>query len=142
MTSPVSADLLTARVQGVLDVPLHRFLGMRLRHPERPEDGLVIPVGDAATNNAGVLHGGVATALLDVACYLALLPHLSAEENAVTHDASSSLMRAVPQDAELEVVADVVRRGRSLAFLQARALVGGKPVAIGNVTKSILRPEA
>ena len=141
MTSPVSSDLLTTRVQGVLDVPLHRFLGMRLRDPERPQDGLVIPVGDAAINNAGVLHGGVATAVLDVACYLALLPHLSAEENAVTHDASSSLMKAVARDAELEVVADVVRRGRSLAFLQAQALVDGRPVALGKVTKSILRAE-
>ncbi len=139
MTSPADPDLFATRVHGVLDVPLHRFLGVRLREDGRPQDGLVITVGEAAVNNVGVLHGGVASALLDVASYLALLPYLSEQEAAVTHDATSSLMRAVQRGAELEVTADVVRRGRSLAFLQARALVDGTPVAFGQVTKSILR---
>jgi hypothetical protein len=40
-----------------------------------------------------VLHGGIVTALFDVACYLALLHHLKPDENEVTHEVTASLMR-------------------------------------------------
>ncbi len=36
-------------------------------------------------NDAGVLHGGIVTALLDVAGYLAQPPSPEADDNAVTH---------------------------------------------------------
>ena len=132
-------DLLAARVAGVLDIPLHRFLDVQLRDPEQPAAGLVVEVGEAARNNADVLHGGIVSALLDVACYLALLPELADDENAVTHDVTASLVRAVPRGARLEVVGTVVRRGRSLVFLRTEAMVDGKVVAYGQVTKSLLR---
>lgn len=126
------------RVTGVLDVALHRFLGLALAEPPDPASGIIVPVGDAALNNAGVLHGGVVTALLDVASYLALLPQLGEEENAVTHDLTASLMRPVPAGAQLRVTAEVLRRGRRLVFLRAEATVSGEPVAVGLVTKSLL----
>ena len=134
-----SPELLAARVAGVLDIALHRFLGVALLDPDEPAAGIVFPAGDAALNNVGVLHGGVVTALLDVACYLALLPDLATGENAVTHDVSASLMRPVPRDSQVQVVATVVRRGRSIAFLRAEARVDGAVVAAGQVTKTIVR---
>ena len=72
----VSESAKAARVQAVLDIPLHRFLGVRLLDPADPAAGISFPVAEAAQNQAAVLHGGVVTALLDVASYLALLPHL------------------------------------------------------------------
>lgn len=131
-------DELTARVRGVLDVPLHRSLGLELVDPKRPEAGVCLRVGRQALNNAGVLHGGILTALLDVASYLTLLPALTPSENAVTHDISASLMRSVVADSQLHVSASIVRRGRSLAFLRAEATVGGVAVAVGQITKSVL----
>lgn len=77
---------LAARVQGVLGIPFHQFLGVALADPENPATGITVPVGPRALNNVGVLHGGIVTALLDVACYLALLPGLAGDEAAVTHD--------------------------------------------------------
>ncbi len=56
-----------ARVATVLDIPLHRFLGIRLVDPDRPAAGIVLDVQEPALNNAGVLHGGLVPALLDVA---------------------------------------------------------------------------
>jgi uncharacterized protein (TIGR00369 family) len=131
-----------ARVEGVLDIALHRFLGVALIDPAEPARGISFPVEDAALNNAGVLHGGIVTALLDVACYLALLPDLGPDENAVTHDVTASLMRPVPRGSQVQVRGSVVRRGRSIVFLRSEATVDGAVVAAGQVTKTLIRATA
>ena len=135
-----SADPLAARVAGVLDIPLHRFLGVHLVDADDPAAGVAFAADEPALNNVGVLHGGVVTALLDVACYLALLPHLAPDENAVTHDLTASLVRSVPRGAQVQVTGSVVRRGRTIAFLRADARVDGEVVAAAQVTKTLLRP--
>jgi uncharacterized protein (TIGR00369 family) len=128
-----------ARVQGVLDIPLNRFLGMELRNPADPAAGVWFPVAGPAQNQAAVLHGGVVTTLLDTASYLALLPHLSDDEHAVTHDLTVSLLRPVAADKRVDVTATVLRRGRAVAFMRAEATVDGEVVAAAQVTKSVVR---
>ncbi len=128
-----------ARVQGVLDIPLNRFLGMQLRDPADPSAGVWFPVGPSAQNQAAVLHGGVVTTLLDTASYLALLPQLSDAEHAVTHDLTVSLLRPVAAEQRVDVTATVLRRGRAVAFMRAEATVGGELVAAAQVTKSVVR---
>ncbi|MCW2677969.1 MAG: uncharacterized protein JWR70_3009 [Modestobacter sp.] len=138
MPSEVTHPVDPARVQGVLDIPLHRFLGVELLDPADPTAGIWFPVGVPAQNQVRLLHGGVVTALLDVASYLALLPHLAADEHAVTHDQSVSLLRPVAADRRVEVVGTVLRRGRSVAFLRAEASVEGTVVATAQVTKTVV----
>ena len=128
-----------ARVRAVLDIPLNRFLDVRLRDPADPAAGLWFPVGRSAQNQAAVLHGGVVTTLLDTASYLALLPQLSDAEHAVTHDQTVSLLRPVAADARVDVTATVLRRGRAVAFMRAEAVVAGELVATAQVTKSVVR---
>ena len=128
-----------ARVRGVLDIPLNRFLGMELRDPADPSAGVWFPVGPSAQNQAAVLHGGVVTTLLDTASYLALLPQLSDAEHAVTHDLTVSLIRPVAAEERVDVTATVLRRGRAVAFMRAEATVGGELVAAAQVTKSVVR---
>ena len=127
-----------ARVQSVLDIPLHRFLGMRLRDPADPSAGIWFPVDRPAQNQAAMLHGGVVYTLVDVACFLALLPHLRDDEHAVTHDLAVSLLRPVPAGARVDVTGSVLRRGRAVAFLRAEATVDGVVVAAGQLTKSVV----
>lgn len=122
----------------VLDIPLNRFLGMQLREPGDPSAGIWFPVGPSAQNQAGVLHGGVVTTLLDTACYLALLPRLDDGEHAVTHDLTVSLLRPVGADRRVDVVGTVLRRGRAVAFLRAEATAEGQIVAAAQVTKSVV----
>ena len=126
------------RVQAVLDIPLHRFLSVSLLDEADPSAGIAFPVEVAAQNQAGVLHGGVVTALLDVASYLALAPDLADEEHAVTHDLSVQLLRPVSAGSRVEVRGTVLRRGRAVAFLRAEALVEGRPVAAAQVTKTLV----
>ena len=134
----VSENAQATRVRAILDIPLHRFLGVQLLDPANPAAGISFPVGEAAQNQAALLHGGVVTALLDVASYLALLPHLDDAEHAVTHDMSVSLLRPVGPDESVAVAGEVLRRGRAVAFLRAEATVNGRTVAAAQVTKSVV----
>lgn len=134
-----SDSLLADRVQAVLDIPLHRFLGMQLRDPAEPAAGIWFPVAEPAQNQATVLHGGVVYTLMDVASFLALLPSLSDDEHAVTHDLTVSLLRPVAADKRVDITGTVLRKGRQVAFMRAEATVDGQVVAAAQVTKSILR---
>ena len=124
----------------MLAVPLHQFLSVELLDVDNPAAGIWFPVAEAAQNNVGVLHGGVVTALLDVASYLALLPELGTGENAVTHDLSVSLLRPVRAGGRVELTGTVLRRGRAVAFLRADAHVDGLLVAAAQITKTLLAP--
>jgi uncharacterized protein (TIGR00369 family) len=110
-----------------------------LRDPADPASGVWFPVAAPAQNQAGVLHGGVVTTLLDTVCYLALLPHLDDQEHAVTHDLTVSLLRPVAAGKRVDVVGTVLRRGRTVAFMRAEATVDGDVVAAAQVTKSVVR---
>ncbi|MFL6097674.1 MAG: PaaI family thioesterase [Blastococcus sp.] len=134
-----SPTVLAPRVQAVLDIPLHRFLGMELRDAADPSAGIWFPVAEPAQNQAAMLHGGVVYTLLDVASFLALLPHLSDDEHAVTHDLTVSLLRPVSAGKRVDVRGTVLRRGRAVSFMRAEATVEGDIVAAAQVTKSVVR---
>ena len=65
-------------VDTVLALPLHRSLGIGLTVPGDPTSGLTLEVGEATRNPGGVLHGGLVPLLVDVTCFLRLLPELPA----------------------------------------------------------------
>jgi uncharacterized protein (TIGR00369 family) len=134
-----SDSAIAARVKAVLDIPLHRFLGMELRDAADPSAGVWFPVAGPSQNQAALLHGGVVYTFLDVASYLALLPLLSDDEHAVTHDVAVSLLRPVAAGKRVDIAGTVLRRGRAVAFMRAEATVDGEVVAAGQVTKSVVR---
>lgn len=122
-----------------LDVPLHHFLGIELVRQEPGEAVARFLAGPNTMNYVGAMHGGVAYALLDVVCYLALAPMLRRGENAVTHDLHVSVLRPVSPDQEVELRGRVVRKGRSLVFCESQAWAAGKLTATARVTKSLVR---
>jgi uncharacterized protein (TIGR00369 family) len=129
---------LEADVQEVLDVPLMRYLGARyLGHVEDCAQ-LSLTVGAQTLNGNGSLHAGALYALLDVVAYLAAMPTFERGQTATTHTISVSLMRPVAEGAELELEGRVLKRGRSLIFVQSEARVGDKQVALATVCKSIV----
>lgn len=138
-SAPADPDALRERLRELFDIPLHRFLGVRLTDPDDPAAGVTLVVEGPALNHVDRLHGGVVTALLDVACYLALLPGLGPDEHAVTHDLTVSLLRGVPAGATLRLRGHVLRRGRAVVFLRAEATVEGEVVAAAQVTKTMVR---
>lgn len=125
-------------VSTVLSLPLHRNLGLRLRRDGDPTSGLVLVVDEATRNPGGVLHGGLAPLLVDVTCFLHLLPSLPADRHAVTVSSTASLLAAVPLGAEVTTSARVDRLGRSQAFLSGELRCGERLVATGQVVKAVV----
>lgn len=133
-----AADVVRQRINGVLDVPLHRALNMELVRHGDGQARIRIPVRGMALNNVGVAHGGILYVLLDAACYLSVLDSLAPDRNAVTHDIQVSIMRPVPAGATLEIEGRVLRMGSRLAFLRGEATSAGKLVAAASVSKSVV----
>ena len=83
-----------AIVQTVLDLPLHRSLGLRLAVDGDPAAGVELAVSEATTNPSAVLHGGLVPLLLDVTCFLRLLDTLPDGSHAVTVSSTASIIAA------------------------------------------------
>lgn len=128
----------TGRLQQVLDVPLHRWLGLEPADPVDPYAGVVLRAAAPALDAAGLLHFGIISALLDVAASLRLLPELAEEEEAVTHDTSVTLLRPVRAGEQLLCCADLLRKDSRRAFLRSAASVAGEAVAMGQTTKALI----
>jgi uncharacterized protein (TIGR00369 family) len=116
-----------------------RFLGASRADGEGESDGLSLPLSSNALNAIGALHGGAIATVLDVAAYLAVLPHLAVEEEAVTHAFAASYLAAAQPGEHLRATAVLLRRTRRLAFLSAELRSETTLLATASVTKSILR---
>lgn len=125
----------------VLEHPFHRFAGLTLRRQEPGKAIARFRVDGNALNMSGVLHSGVLYGLMDAASFLALVTVLKPEELATTHDIHVSVMRPVPKGEEVELRAEVIRRGINIAFIRCDAwrlaATGEQLAATATVTKSL-----
>ncbi len=137
MSEPTSdTETLARKVQQILDVPLHRHLGLVFDGHADGQSHAHFDVGPESAAFGG-LHGGILYLLMDATAMLALLPSLTASQHAVTHDIHCSVMRPVSPGARCRLVGSVLRVGKTLAFVEATASVEGKLVASARVTKSL-----
>ncbi len=129
------------RQQQVLEVALHRHLGLGLRHCAPGQASASFEVG-AQHLAFGGLHGGVLYALMDAVAMLALLTQLDPGRHAVTHDLHVSVMRSAAAGEQVVLDGRVVRLGRSLAFVDVAARVGDTTIATARITKSLVAARA
>lgn len=127
----------SARDEVVLQVPFNVDLGF---HFDGREDGWSHAhfFADGRKTAFMGLHAGVLYSLLDVNALLAAAPQLGDAEHAVTHDIHVSFMKGVPTGARCDLKARVMRKGRTLVFIESLAEVDGKLVASAQITKSIV----
>ena len=126
------------RARLALAVPLVAALHPVLTDPADPGVGVEALVGGLAENGAGGAHAAALTALLELAGYLALVPHLAVDEHAVSHAVAVQLVAPAATGATVRCVGTVDRRGGRLAFLTAQATVDGVVVARAQLTKSVV----
>ena len=126
----------------LLDNPLHQLMGVRSIHGADGRSSIEVEVGPDMVNAAGMFHGGIVYTLCDMACYVALLGELEEGENAATHDLHVSLMRAAQIGDTVRFTGRILRRGRSVAFLESEAHCGDQLLARATVTKTVLRNRA
>ena len=86
----------------------------------------------------GTLNGGVLNSLVEVSAFYALLPELNPNELPVTNDIFLQHVRPLP-NAEYELTGRLLRRGRTMAWLESTAWVGGKECSFARLTKTLVR---
>lgn len=126
------------RLEAVIAHPLHRDLGIETIDSQEGGGRFEIVVGERAVNPAGAFHGGVLYLLCDVCAYAGLLSTLDARTEAVTHDIHVSVMRSAARGDRVEFESSLVRRGRTLCFIDVLVTRAGKIIASARVTKSIV----
>jgi uncharacterized protein (TIGR00369 family) len=128
---------LNARDERLFAVPFNRHLGLVF---DGREGGVAYAHMVAAPELVAfsVLHGGALYAVFDAMGLLAISQDLADDQHAATHDLHVSMMRTTAPDAVVHLSARAVRRGRTLAFIDAQAEVDGKVVATARITKSIV----
>jgi uncharacterized protein (TIGR00369 family) len=129
-------------VAAVLELPLHKAVGIELIDANDPARGVFVDVDEKNVNPLGNLHGGIVPLLLDIASYLAAAELFEPGTNAVTASNSVSLLRPVHAGQRIKVTAEVDRLGRNAFFLSARATCDEQLVATGQIVKAVILDEA
>jgi uncharacterized protein (TIGR00369 family) len=132
-----STEEIDRRSRLALETPLLRFLGATIVDGDEGTIALSIPLNDSALNAVGALHGGVIATALDVAAYLAVVPHLAPEEEAITVAFAASYLAGPKPDDSLRAAGSFLRRSRRVAFLTAELRSEEAVLAVANVTKAI-----
>ena len=114
------------------------FLGFSIRERSDGRAAGAINVEQRHANLMGNLHGGVIYAASDMLAYHALLSILPHDKGAVTADIQVSMLRGGKIGDTVEMIAEVIKLGRTLAFIETKSFVAGKLIATTKATKAIL----
>jgi uncharacterized protein (TIGR00369 family) len=90
----------------------------------------------------GTMNGSVINALVEISAFFALVTELRDGELPVTNDIFLQHVRPLPGDAEYTLTGQVLRKGRTMAWLEATAWVGGKACSFARLTKTLTKPGA
>lgn len=139
-------DLLSVTRERAQDNLFWRYIGVIVDDAGEGWVRLRVPVKDGLRNAAGApVHGGVLSALVDMAIGGALgTTHDNAGGGVgqTTLDMNVSFLSAAG-DGELVAEGRLLRRGRTIAFGEARISDGGgKLVAVGRATYMLLQPKS
>jgi uncharacterized protein (TIGR00369 family) len=131
-------DLLATRLQPLIDLPLHRLLGLHEVQSREGAGHLAIAVSALTLSPAGGFHGGVIYLLSDVCAMIGLLSKLPADQHAVTHDIHVSVMRTAAMGDRVTFDSRITQLGRRLCFCEVVVQSGEKTLATARVTKSLI----
>jgi len=126
------------RITPIQNLPLHISIGVQDITSDSGNGTLTAIVNQNALNPSGFYHGGLMYMLCDVCAYSGLLSALSQEEDAVTHDIHVSVLRPARLGDKVIYQSQIVKRGRTLCFIDVVAKCRDKLIATARITKSIV----
>ncbi len=132
-----SSEEVKRRGERALAVPLLRFLGATLSAGHDGAWGIDLRQGANSLNAVDALHGGVIATVLDVAAYVSVLPHLAADEEAITVAFAAQYVAGAGREELLHACGSFTRRTRRLAFAGAELHCESGLLARAAVTKAI-----
>lgn len=126
------------RIDKVIALPFHRFLGVTTVESEAGRGKLSVTINENTANLVGVFHGGALYTLCDVCGYCGLLSLIDEKTNAVTHDIQVSVMRAAKLGDVVDFSSEVIKLGKKVCFIDVKVSVAGTLIASARITKSII----
>jgi uncharacterized protein (TIGR00369 family) len=123
------------------DVPVARLIGFEAKDIANGRATVILAAGPQHANPMGTLHGGILCDIADAAMGMAFASTLAPEESFTTVELKINFFRPVWQ-ARLKAEGKVVRRGRSLGYLECEiADDRGQLIAKAASTCLVLRGE-
>ena len=123
------------------DVPIMRLIGFRAEEIADGRAVVTLAAGPQHANPMGTLHGGVLCDIADAAMGMAFASTLAPAESFTTVELKINFFRPV-WEAQLKAEGRVVRRGRSLGYVECEITdEGGRLVAKAASTCLVLRGE-
>jgi acyl-CoA thioesterase len=119
--------------------PFADLLAMKVEEQHDGRSRMSLAVGPDHLNPHHVVHGAVLYALADTSMGLALYPSLAEGEICATIEIKINYFKPV-HGGVVECITQVLNRGRSVANLESRLLVGNTLVAQANGNYAIFRP--
>ncbi|MCP4105024.1 MAG: PaaI family thioesterase [Desulfobacteraceae bacterium] len=126
------------RLEKVIDLPLHRFLGVTSIQSDSGNGILSVKINENMINLAGAFHGGVIYLLCDVCAYGGLLSIIDNNTEAVTHDIQVSVMQPAKLGDVVEFRSEIAKLGKRICFIDVKARLTAQVIASARVTKSII----
>lgn len=114
-----------------------RLLGIEFVHLEPGRCEAVIDVHEDLFHPGGVVHGGVAFSLADSSMAMALIAGLDDGQGCSTIESKMNYLKAVVEG-RMQSEAWIVRKGRRIAFMEAKITHGEDVVATATGTFAII----
>lgn len=122
-------------------VPLNRAMGMELLETGEGRGVMRLPWSEQWLGDpeAGLIHGGVLSALLDATCGIAAFMSLKVPSAIATLDLRIDHLRAAVKGADLCATAEVVRCTRQVLFVRGTIDQGDltAPIAVATATFAV-----
>lgn len=142
MRTPEDEEYTSNLTKDVLSVAIHQHLRISLISQSPSQALIQISTDSLHLTPSRTLHGGITTLLLDAACFLALIPTLSARQSAATAASSFQLINPlVGSGKAVQIEGKVIRRGGSVAFCEGEVRCEGELIAKGHLMKMIITPK-
>jgi len=117
------------------NVPVHRFLGLRMISPSTEEVIVEMDVSADQTQETGVVHGGILSSLADATAANLFQPYVPEHLVTTSIEFKMNFLRPVLADGGTLVArASVLRRGRKVAVAEVEITQAEKMVAKGLFT--------
>lgn len=129
---------MNVKIVAIQNLPLHVYVGVTEIKSDSGNGNLTATVNQNALNPSGFYHGGIMYMLCDVCAYSGVLSALQSNEDAVTHDIHLSVLRPAKLNETVDYSSKIIKRGKSLYFINVEAKIGDKMIATARITKSII----
>src|SRR5882724_3594115 len=123
------------------EMPVGRLIGFEAKESAEGRSVVTLSAGPQHANPMGTLHGGILCDIADAAMGMAFASTLAPEETFTTVELKINFFRPV-WEANLKAEGKVVRRGRSLGYVECEVTdEGGQLIAKASSTCMALRGE-